>query len=212
MLRERHVIDTFKGVTPLVVTALIARADAWERGDAWAYLAIHGTYGLFWVAKSRTFGDRNWERPLTAYRGVMLAVGLTLYWLAPVMLLARPDPAGPAWIAGCVALYAVGVFLHFTADMQKFMAMTLQPGVLWTSGLWGRTRNPNYLGELCIYLAFALLSRHWAPFLVFGSVVAMEWVPNMRRKDTSLSRYPAFASWKAQTGILFPRLFGRGDA
>jgi steroid 5-alpha reductase family enzyme len=75
------------------------------------------------------------------------------------------------------------------------------------SGLWSRTRNPNYLGELCIYLAFATLSLHWLPFVFFGSVIAIEWVPNMRRKDASLSRYPAFAAYKARSGLLFPKLF-----
>ena len=74
-------------------------------------------------------------------------------------------------------------------------------------GLWARTRNPNYLGELCIYLSFALLSLHWLPFVFFGSVIAVEWVPNMRRKDKSLSRYADFAAYASRSGLLFPKLF-----
>jgi hypothetical protein len=60
-------------------------------------------------------------------------------------------------------------------------------------------------GELCIYLAFAALSMHPLPFVLFGAVIAVEWVPNMRRKDKSLSRYPDFAAYKARSGLLFPR-------
>jgi hypothetical protein len=63
------------------------------------------------------------------------------------------------------------------------------------------------LGELCIYLSFALLSLHWLPFVFFGSVIAIEWVPNMRRKDKSLSRYPTFAAYAQRSGLLFPKLF-----
>lgn len=205
-MRERHIIDTFKGATGLYVLALIARAGAWDRHDAWVYLALHGVYGLLWVWKSRVFGDKNWERPVSGHRAVLLPVGLLGYWAAPWLLLQRPDPAPAPWVALCVATFAVGVFLHFAADMQKHMAMRLRPGELWTEGLWSRTRNPNYLGELCIYAAFAGLARHPVPVLIFGAIVLFEWVPNMRRKDRSLSRYPAFAEWEARSGLLLPRL------
>jgi hypothetical protein len=33
----------------------------------------------------------------------------------------------------------------------------------------------------------------------------------MRRKDASLSRYPAFAEYARRSGRLFPRLFGPRD-
>ena len=110
------------------------------------YLATHGLYGVLWVAKSRVFGDRQWERPLTPLRAAMLTAGLVGYWVAPVVMLFGPHDAAP-WLVGLIAaLFGVGVFIHFAADMQKHMAMALRPGVLLTDGLWARTRNPNYLG------------------------------------------------------------------
>ena len=78
--------------------------------------------------------------------------------------------------------------------------------MLLTEGLWSRSRNPNYLGELLIYSAFCVLARHWIPVVLFGAVIALEWVPNMMRKDRSLSRYADFAEWKARSGLLFPRV------
>lgn len=204
--RERHIIDAFKGLTgPFVVTAM-AVMGALDRVDAWVYLAIHGVYGLLWVIKSRVFGDRNWERPLTLWRALLLTVGLAGYWAAPVLLCAQSDSASPPLIALSVALFGLGVFLHFAADMQKHAHLTHRAGVLLTDGLWSRTRNPNYLGELLIYTSFSLLARHWLPWAIFGSVVVLEWVPNMMRKDRSLARYPEFAHWKANTGVLIPRL------
>ena len=94
----------------------------------------------------------------------------------------------PPWLLGLsVFVYAVGVFLHFAADMQKHTALALRPGELITAGLFARTRNPNYLGELLIYLSFAVLALHWAPLLVVALFLVVVWFPNMRRKDRSLA-------------------------
>jgi steroid 5-alpha reductase family enzyme len=92
--------------------------------------------------------------------------------------------------------------------MQKDMALSLSPGQLLTRGLWSRTRNPNYLGELLIYASFTSLALHWIPLALLGVVVAGVWIPNMLKKDRSLSRYPAFAAYRARSGLLFPRLRG----
>ena len=204
--RERHVIDAFKGLTAPFVLLVMFWTDSFSRYDAWAYLAVHGTYGLLWVLKSRLFGDRNWERPLRPFRAALLMVGLGGYWVAPVVLCLSETEAAPWHVAVAVALFGLGVFLHFVSDMQKHMHLSHRAGVLLTDGLWARTRNPNYFGELLIYASFCVLAWHWLPALLFSTVIALEWVPNMLRKDRSLSRYPAFAAWAAGAGRLFPRL------
>ena len=204
--RERHIIDAFKGLTAPFVLVVMLVTGSTDRFDAWTYLAIHGTYGLLWVLKSRIFGDRNWERPLRPFRTVLLTTGLAGYWVAPVVLCSHTEPAPPWLVAASVAAFGLGVFLHFASDMQKHMHLAHRPGVLLTDGLWARTRNPNYLGELLIYSAFCLLAWHWLPAVLFGTVIALEWVPNMLRKDRSLSRYAAYARWADQSGRLFPRL------
>ena len=206
MWRERHIIDAFKGLTAPFVLLVMLLTDTFDRFDAWIYLAVHGTYGLLWVLKSRIFGDRNWERPLRPFRTLLLVSGLAGYWVAPVVLCLNPEPAPPWQVAGAVALFGVGVFLHFASDMQKHMHLAHRPGVLLTDGLWARTRNPNYLGELLIYASFCVLAWHWLPTALFSVVVAFEWVPNMLRKDRSLSRYGDYAAWADQSGRLLPRV------
>ncbi|HCH66520.1 MAG: steroid 5-alpha reductase [Deltaproteobacteria bacterium] len=204
--RERHIIDAFKGLTAPFVLLVMVWTQSLDRFDAWAYLSVHGMYGLIWVIKSRVFGDRNWERPLRPFRVLLLVTGLGGYWVAPVVLCLHEVPAPAAMVGAGVALFGLGVFLHFTADMQKHMHLQHRPGVLLTEGLWARSRNPNYLGELLIYTAFCVLAQHWLPVVLFTCVVLLEWVPNMRRKDQSLARYPEFTAWKAQSGLLLPRL------
>jgi protein-S-isoprenylcysteine O-methyltransferase Ste14 len=204
-LKQKHFIDAHKGVTFLAVLLLMAVYGQWRNTTAWVYLALHGTYGLLWVLKSRIFPDRQWEQPCSPGYALVILGGLTLYWIAPWLLASRGVEAPPWYLALCVCLYAFGLFLHFAADMQKHTALKLRPGLI-TDGLFYRVRNPNYLGELLIYLGFGLLAIHWAPLVVIGLFMAVIWVPNMRRKDRSLSRYPEFAEYKRRTKLFIPFL------
>jgi protein-S-isoprenylcysteine O-methyltransferase Ste14 len=107
-------------------------------------------------------------------------------------------------LAGAISLFVIGVFLHFTTDMQKHTALTMRAEHLITTGMMARTRNLNYFGELLIYLALALLAMHWLPLLVLLAFVIFMWVPNMRRKDRSLARYPEFAAYRRRTKWFIP--------
>ena len=49
-------------------------------------------------------------------------------------------------------------------------------------------------------------SQHWLPFLIVAAWIAGFFVPNMRTKDASLSRYDGFAAYKARSGLLLPRV------
>jgi protein-S-isoprenylcysteine O-methyltransferase Ste14 len=207
VIKHKYYIDSHKGLTGPLVLGLIAWYHAWDNVVAWIYLALHGTYGVLWILKSRYFGDKNWERPVSFGLGAGTWLALSLYWVSPWLIVSgRANPIPPWTIGLCIALYSFGVFLHFASDMQKHMAMTLRRGTLITDGLWSLSRNPNYLGELCIYLGFSLLPLHWAPLCALGLIVGGVWVPNMRRKDKSLSRYPEFAQYKSNTKLIIPYL------
>jgi protein-S-isoprenylcysteine O-methyltransferase Ste14 len=207
-MRLKHFIDSHKGITGLAVLAMIAGYGAWENPVAWLYLALHGTYGILWITKSRFFADAHWERPSSLGFGLLIWGGLSLYWVGPWLITSGRSPTPPAWYLGlCVALYSVGVFLHFAADMQKHTSLRLRPGVLITEGLWSVVRNPNYLGELFIYTGFCALAMHPAPFLTLALFLFGYWLPNMRKKDHSLSRYPGFADYKAKTWLFLPGIW-----
>lgn len=206
-LKPRYFIDSHKAATPVFVFALIAAWGRWDNVAAWAYLALHGGYGLLWVLKSRWFGDAQWEKPCTLVQGLSLWVALSLYWIAPWILCSRDVHPSAAWIGACIATWGFGVFFHFVADMQKDCWMKLQRGRLLTEGMWSRLRNPNYFGELLIYVGFSALALHPLPLAALAAMVVGVWVPNMRRKDASLSRYPEFAAWKARSRLFLPGLW-----
>jgi steroid 5-alpha reductase family enzyme len=207
ILKHKYFIDSHKCSTAPVVLAMMSHYGAMENRTAWVYLGLHGTYGFLWVLKSRTFGDKQWEKPTTPILALGTWLVLSSYWIAPWMITARGIEA-PAWLlGGAIAVYALGVFFHFASDMQKHTALAARPGRLITDGLWSRSRNPNYFGELLIYAAFTSLALHWVPLAALGSIVLAVWFPNMLRKDKSLSRYPDFAAYKARTTLFVPYLF-----
>ena len=90
----------------------------------------------------------------------------------------------PLWLISlCLSLFGIGVFLHFSSDMQKYTALKLNPGHLIMDGLFNKSRNMNYFGEFLIYLSFALLSLHWIQMIILLLFILVIWVHNMFKKD-----------------------------
>ena len=203
-MKQKYFIDSHKGATAPVVFLLILYFNQWENTTAWVYLALHGSYGIMWVLKSKIFPDTTWEAICSIWYGLYIWGGLTLYWISPWIIMSGGVENTPIYLGICIAIFAMGVFFHYAADMQKHAYMKLQPGKLITDGMMYRCRNTNYFGELLIYLAFALLSHHWIPIAVLVSFMALIWFPNMRRKDKSLSRYAEYEEYKKRSSLLIP--------
>lgn len=206
-MKLKYFIDSNKGATAFIILILMAIYGQWQNPTAWVYLALHGTYGFLWVLKSHVFPDQAWEQEVSLGFGLVSWGALCLYWVAPWMLMARGVQA-PGWYqALCISLCALGIFCHFASDMQKHMALSLNPGRLITDGLFTRVRNVNYFGELLIYLGFGLLAMHWAPLLILLVWVLFYWLPRMRRKDIVLSQLEGFGDYKAHSKLFIPYIF-----
>ena len=203
-LRIRHFIDSYKLFTAILIVFLMIHFERWENRTLWIYFSTHGIYCLLWLHKSMSFGDKSWEEP-AGPEGLMVWIILSPFWISP-WYIASTNYEAPAWLLGlAVATYVVGMFYHFVSDMQKTTTLGLRKGLI-TTGLWARTRNPNYFGEFLTYLGFSLLACHWITFIGFAFVIFVVWVPNMKKKDASLSRYPEFEEYKKRSGIFFPRI------
>jgi steroid 5-alpha reductase family enzyme len=206
-MKHKYFIDANKGATAFAVLGLMAYYHAWEVTAAWIYLALHGTYGLLWITKSRLFPDKQWEQRVSLAWGITTWVGLAGYWVTPWLIASGRSRVPPGWyLCISISIYTMGIFLHFVSDMQKHLALEYRKGVLITEGLWGIVRNPNYLGELLVYGGFSMLAMHWAPFAVLAAFLVGIWIPNMIKKDRSLSRYPEFAAYKARSRLIIPYL------
>jgi protein-S-isoprenylcysteine O-methyltransferase Ste14 len=206
-LTINYFIDSQKGLTFAAILAMMAIYNQWENPTAWVYLALHGTYGWLWILKSSIFPDEQWHKPTSLWFGLVSWAALCLYWIAPWLLTSRGVQAPPWLMALCISLYAGGVFLHFASDMQKYISLRLRPGQLFTDGLWSKVRNPNYLGELLIYLGFGLLAMHWLSIAVLLLWIFGFWIPNMLRKDRVLAQLEGFDEYKRRSKRFIPFVF-----
>lgn len=202
-------INAHKALVIPIVLGLMWYYGNWST-EAFVYLSIHGTYSLLWLVKETTYPDRRFEEQQPLWIGILfIFFPLAGYYAAPYLLISR-HPSLPPFLIGIVLfLFTIGMFLHYVGDAQKFYTLKLKKGLI-EEGLFSRTRNPNYLGEILIYTAFALMSLHWLPFVILAGWVFGFFVRNMFKKDRSLSRHPGFEAYKKRTGMLFPKLFRIG--
>jgi protein-S-isoprenylcysteine O-methyltransferase Ste14 len=204
-MKAKHPINAHKGLTAPVILGMMALYHNFSTGP-WIYLALHGGYGFLWLLKDRIYPDKRWEADLSTGLAISTFLFLGMYWVAPWLLISRGvQPSNPA-VAIAIFLNLLGVFLHYTSDAQKYFTLKYQPGLI-TEGFFARCRNTNYWGELLIYGSFALLSVHWLPFLILAVITISVFLPGMRQKDQSLSRYPEFERYKLQSGFLLPKFF-----
>ena len=213
-MKQKYYIDLHKGATFIYILLLMYFFSDCLFNQSnnniaiYVYLALHGTYGILWILKSKIYPDKQWESKCSVWYGLLIWVGLSLYWIAPYIILTKniPNNISPSnwYIAMCISMYIFGIFFHFTSDMQKFIQLKYNPNHLITDNMFSRIRNINYLGELLIYLGFSLLALSWIPIIALISFICIIWIPNMIKKDKSLSRYDEFSDYKKNTNLLFP--------
>lgn len=204
-MRIKYPINLHKGLTAFVVFGLMCWFDNFSVG-AWVYLALHGSYGLLWLFKDRTFPDKKWEEVVSVPYALVVFFALGLYWISPFLLISQFNAPGDIVIATAIIINLIGTVLHFGSDAQKYFTLQQKPGLI-TDGFFSRCRNPNYLGELMIYVGFAMLSMHWLGYIGITLFFLFVFIPGMIKKDKSLSRYPGFAAYKKSSGFLFPKIF-----
>jgi steroid 5-alpha reductase family enzyme len=195
-------------VIPVVVALMIVYQNF--STPAFVYLALHGTYSVLWLIKEATYPDRRFQERVPVWVGlVFIFLPLGLYYIAPYILISRGVSPPPAVIGAAVSLTMLGVFLHYVSDAQKYYTLRYQKDLI-TDGLFSRTRNPNYLGEILIYCGFAVLAMHWLPFVILGGWVFGYFLRNMMQKDRSISRHPGWDDYRKHSGLLWPRILPRG--
>lgn len=204
-MKIKHVVNLQKGLTFFFVLALMVAYQNFTIGP-WIYLALHGTYGFLWLLKDRIYPDKQWEQEISIGTAIFAFGLISLYWVAPFILISSGSEPPLPLVAAAISLNIMGVFLHYASDAQKYYTLKYRPGLI-TEGFFARCRNTNYLGEILIYGSFAMLAQHWLPFLILAGFIGGIFLPNMRKKEQSLSRYSEFADYKARSGFLLPQLF-----
>ena len=202
-MKLNQIINLHKGLTAFVVIGLMIFYQNFTIAP-FVYLALHGTYGILWLLKEKIFPDPYFKEKVNFLTSVTGFVFLGSYWIAPFILISSQRSVPNIIISASVSINIIGVFLHFASDAQKYFTLKLKKDLI-KEGFFKNVRNTNYLGEILIYLSFAILSMHIIPFIILSVFFFVVFLPRMIRKDKSLKKYDLFEEYKSKTGLLFPK-------
>ena len=76
-----------------------------------------------------------------------------------------------------------------------------------TNGFFKYTRNPNFLGEILIYLTFAIITKNNKAFKVLAVDWSILFPAFIFMKEMSLSKKKGWLKYKAMSNLLLPRMF-----
>jgi len=116
-----------------------------------------------------------------------------------------------------LALWCAGFTLEVVADLQKsrFRRLPANRGTFIRTGLWARSRHPNYFGEIVLWVGVALVAvpvlRGWqlvtlvSPLFVFLLITRVSGVPMLEKAaDERWGGREDYESYKATTPVLVP--------
>jgi len=203
----RDAVNIGKGATLAMSLLLLLTIGNTNHFAGWLYVILHGSYAVIWVSKDYIFPDPAWQVRQTKGAFAMTILVLAGYWIAPYSLNSSRFEASNLRMTISAFMYILGVTLMTVADAQKFYTLRARSGLI-TDGCFKYTRNPNYVGEMLLYSAFALLSGSWGAWLYLFAIWGVVFYPRMVKKDISLSRYPEWTRYSQQSRMLLPNFEG----
>ncbi len=127
---------------------------------------------------------------------------------------------GAVGVIGLV-VWLAGFGIEAIADRQKsaFRADPANTGRFITTGLWSRSRHPNYFGEVLLWVGVAIVAlpalQGWqyltliSPLFVYLLLTRISGLPMLERSaDKKWGGEPDYEAYKASTPVFFPRLGG----
>ena len=179
-MKLNQIINLHKGLTVFVVAGLMMFYKNYSIA-AWVYLSLHGTYGILWLLKEKIFPDPYFKEKINFITSITGFIFLGSYWIAPFILISSQKSVSSPIIAASISINIIGVFLHFASDAQKYFTLRIQKELI-RDGFFKNIRNTNYLGEILIYLSFAILSMSYIPFAILALFFFVVFLPRMIKK------------------------------
>lgn len=190
----------------------------------WAVrLALH--IGMRGIGAPEDFRYRKWrEEAGSAFWWISLfkvfLIQSALLWIASSgLLLAQLDGPGSVLTARDLiglTLFFVGFAIETVADRQltRFKADPANRGRILRTGLWARSRHPNYFGEAVLWWGVGLLAAPAGGWLSFVGPMLITFllikVSGVAMLDSALvDRRPGYGDYIRTTPAFVPRLFSR---
>ena len=134
------------------------------------------------------------------------------------ILSTEPTALGAVYVIGAV-MWAAGFSIEVMADRQKsrFRADPANEGRFINTGLWARSRHPNYFGEILLWAGLAVMAipylsgAQWvvmlSPLFVYALLTRISGIPTLARRGQQLwGNDPDYQTYLNNTPRLIPRL------
>ena len=216
---------TFIGVSVAVLLlAPVADARGWVLAAMIVLWAVRLGAFLF-VRVHRSGGDDRFDvlktNPVRFLRvwvlqGAWVSLTASAAWIA--MSSETRAPIGWLAVVG-IAVWVLGMVVEIAADAQKtaFKADPANKGRFIRSGLWSRSRHPNYFGEIVIWVGVFLVAApvltgwQWvaliSPLFVILLLTRVSGIPLLEQKaDRTWGGEDDYEAYKKRTPTLIPRL------
>ena len=147
-----------------------------------------------------------------------LWVSLTLAAALAAITTSTREDLGVFALVGAL-IWVVGFAIEVLADAQKsrFRSDPANKGRFMNTGLWARSRHPNYFGEIVLWIGIAVIALpvlsgwQWvtliSPVFVFLLLTRVSGVPMLeKRADKEWGGQDEYEAYKERTPVLVPRL------
>ena len=223
-----HIVNVFKGgMLPYIL--FLMRYYKNYREEMCLYMIMHGSYGLLWLARHFTQPDASFDRYQTITCSILSCVAILIPYCVPAFLLAsgRCDKqlvtdwtlndkviVSVFWRKYLALLtYIMGVALTMCADVQKntHLKHVKERPILIQDGIFSICRNANYLGEIMLYGAFAMMTNHWLSYAIVVYAWCTILLARIIQKELSLRQKPGWKEYEARSNYILPKILGLSD-
>ena len=230
LLQTERFYDLTGSMTYIAVTvAAVMTAEA-PSGAQWLIAAMI----LVWAGRLGSFlfrrihaagGDQRFDHIKVSSSRFFVAWTLQGAWVVmtscaavSAILSEQPTAVGAIFAVG-TAMWVVGFVVEVVADRQKsrFRADPANRGRFIHTGLWARSRHPNYFGEILLWAGIAVMAipylsgTQWvamlSPLFVHALLTRVSGIPTLVRRGQQLwGDDPAYQAYLKSTPLLVPRL------
>jgi steroid 5-alpha reductase family enzyme len=141
--------------------------------------------------------DARFKIPVTLGANILCVVLLLAYWYIPFATFTKdyPSDMNTERIMWAILSNVIGVFFMIGADVQKHTHLKLKKGLI-SDGFFERTRNPNYFGEILIYLSFGIISNDCIAYGILFTVWSVLFASSCLMKEKSFMKKAGWDKYK----------------
>ncbi len=231
ILRDASIVDVIWGLGYVLVAALTLLALPMSL----PFTLLFGAVCLWGLRLAVHLGRRWAQEPEEdqRYQSMRRRAGSAFWWRSLITvfalqgvligLIAQPlirlatgylgEIASPLAFIAFLIIALVGLLIETISDIQLTRFRAQKTGGILNTGLWSRSRHPNYFGDALFWWGIGLAVVAAAPELVLTLLapalmnILLVKVSGADLLDHYMARKPGFEAYRAQTNRFIPRIF-----